>query len=132
MQSQKPATYTCPFCERRLHAMSDHLLIAPEGDGERRRHAHRECVLAAKRYVSLASIVGACTLPVTTLAMFTIAGRQHWLLQGSDVDSAGPWPFVGLTGIIAILVVVKHRANLARIMAGTEPKLGDRKHKAGR
>ncbi|MEK6702036.1 MAG: glycerol-3-phosphate 1-O-acyltransferase PlsY [Planctomycetota bacterium] len=90
------------------------------------------CVLAAKRYVSLASIVGACTLPVTTLALFTISNRQHWLLEGTDVDSAGPWPFVGLTGIVAILVVVKHRANLARILAGTEPKLGDRKHRAGR
>jgi hypothetical protein len=29
--------------------MSDHVLIAPEGDGNRRRHAHTECVLAARR-----------------------------------------------------------------------------------
>jgi len=28
--------------------MSEHLLIAPEGDLERRRHAHRECVEAAR------------------------------------------------------------------------------------
>ena len=28
--------------------MSDHVLISPEGDGDRRRHAHRECVLAAR------------------------------------------------------------------------------------
>jgi hypothetical protein len=48
VHSQKPATYRCPFCEERLHAMSDHVLIAPEGDGERRRHAHRECVVAAR------------------------------------------------------------------------------------
>jgi hypothetical protein len=44
-QSLKPATYTCPFCGRRLHAMSEHALIAPEGDGERRRHAHTACVV---------------------------------------------------------------------------------------
>jgi hypothetical protein len=43
----KPATYTCPLCGYRLHAMSDHVLIAPEGDTSRRRHAHRECVAAA-------------------------------------------------------------------------------------
>ena len=48
MRSRKPATYRCPFCGRQLHAMSDHLLIAPEGDGEQRRHAHIECVLAAR------------------------------------------------------------------------------------
>lgn len=48
-QSGKPATYTCPLCGLRLHAMSPHVLIAPEGDGGRRRHAHAECVEAARR-----------------------------------------------------------------------------------
>jgi len=48
-QSSKPATYRCPFCGGRLHAMSAHTLIAPEGDAERRRHAHTECVLAARK-----------------------------------------------------------------------------------
>lgn len=47
--SSRPTTYTCPFCHRRLHAMSEHLVIAPEGDVERRRHAHTECVLAARK-----------------------------------------------------------------------------------
>ena len=45
--SRKPATYRCPLCGYRLHAMSDHVLIAPEGDASRRRHAHAECVQAA-------------------------------------------------------------------------------------
>jgi hypothetical protein len=43
-QSAKPATYRCPFCGELLHAMSEHVLIAPEGDVERRRHAHTDCV----------------------------------------------------------------------------------------
>jgi len=47
VRSLKPATYTCPFCGELLHAMSDHLLIAPEGDTSRRRHAHTECVRRA-------------------------------------------------------------------------------------
>jgi hypothetical protein len=29
--------------------MSEHVLIAPEGDAERRRHAHAECVAAARK-----------------------------------------------------------------------------------
>jgi hypothetical protein len=45
--SQKPATYRCPFCDELLHAMSDHVVIAPEGDVSKRRHAHLECVRAA-------------------------------------------------------------------------------------
>ena len=47
-QNLKPATYRCPICGYRLHAMSPHVLIAPEGDASRRRHAHAECVAAAK------------------------------------------------------------------------------------
>jgi hypothetical protein len=29
--------------------MSEHMLIAPEGDTRRRRHAHTECVMAARQ-----------------------------------------------------------------------------------
>jgi hypothetical protein len=29
--------------------MTEHLLIAPEGDAARRRHAHTECVLQARK-----------------------------------------------------------------------------------
>jgi hypothetical protein len=47
-QSRKPATYRCPLCGYQLHAMSNHVLIAPEGDLSRRRHAHPECVAAAR------------------------------------------------------------------------------------
>jgi hypothetical protein len=48
-QNRKPATYTCPFCGRRLAALSEHVLIAPEGDMSRRRHAHSECALAERK-----------------------------------------------------------------------------------
>jgi hypothetical protein len=46
--SNKPATYTCPFCGQYLTAMSEHALIAPEGDMNRRRHAHSACVVRAR------------------------------------------------------------------------------------
>ena len=48
-QNRKPATYRCPLCGRHLPALSEHMLIAPEGDASRRRHAHTECVLAARK-----------------------------------------------------------------------------------
>ncbi|HEY1369744.1 MAG TPA: hypothetical protein VGF23_21635 [Gaiellaceae bacterium] len=47
--SRQPRTYTCPFCRRQLHAMSEHMLIAPEGNVERRRHAHTACVQRARQ-----------------------------------------------------------------------------------
>jgi hypothetical protein len=45
----KPATYRCPFCGHLLPALSEHMLIAPEGDTRRRRHAHSACVMAARQ-----------------------------------------------------------------------------------
>jgi hypothetical protein len=47
-QGRKPATYRCPFCNELLHAMSEHVVIAPEGNVDRRRHAHLECVRAER------------------------------------------------------------------------------------
>jgi hypothetical protein len=48
-QNLKPATYRCPLCGRHLPALSEHMLMFPEGDRTRRRHAHTDCVLAARR-----------------------------------------------------------------------------------
>lgn len=47
-QNRKPATYRCPFCDRYLPALSEHVLLMPEGDPSRRRHAHTDCVLAER------------------------------------------------------------------------------------
>ena len=47
-QNLKPSTYTCPFCGKRLASMSEHVLIAPEDDRSKRRHAHMECVRKAR------------------------------------------------------------------------------------
>jgi hypothetical protein len=54
--SRKPATYRCPLCGKQLHAMSEHVLIAPEGDSQRRRHAHTECVRSARQAGRLPSL----------------------------------------------------------------------------
>lgn len=48
-QNRKPATYRCPLCGDYLPALREHVLLVPEGDSARRRHAHTECVLAARR-----------------------------------------------------------------------------------
>jgi hypothetical protein len=48
-QNRKPATYRCPLCGGHLPSLSEHFLIVPEGRSERRRHAHTECVLRARK-----------------------------------------------------------------------------------
>lgn len=58
----------------------------------------------ASRFVSLASIFGALSLPITALLF-----KQPWLL-------------VGLAAAVAVFVALRHRGNIARLMKGTEPK----------
>jgi hypothetical protein len=48
-QNLKPTTYRCPLCGQRLPALSQHLLMLPEGRPEGRRHAHTDCVMKARR-----------------------------------------------------------------------------------
>ena len=47
-QNLKPATYRCPFCNEFLPALSEHVLVMPEGDARRRRHAHAACARAER------------------------------------------------------------------------------------
>jgi hypothetical protein len=48
-QNRKPASYRCPLCGSQLPSLQPHMLITPEGDSARRRHAHSACVMAARK-----------------------------------------------------------------------------------
>jgi glycerol-3-phosphate acyltransferase PlsY len=67
-------------------------------------------------FMSLASIAGACALPIAVACTM--------LVRGERLSEPRTWPFLALAFILAILVTLKHRANIARIRAGTEPKFG--------
>ena len=65
-------------------------------------------VFYASRYVSLASVVGAASLPLVTAFAY---GRYRLILA---------------TGL-ALFVIIRHRANIARLMNGTESRFEKRK-----
>jgi glycerol-3-phosphate acyltransferase PlsY len=71
---------------------------------------------AARRIVSLSSLVGAITLPL-------------WVyLAGRTGLSETHWSTLAVSTIIMAFVVVKHRSNIRRLMAGTEkPIMSSRK-----
>jgi hypothetical protein len=54
-QNRKPATYRCPLCGELLPALSEHMLLFPEDDHSRRRHAHAACVMRARKQGRLPS-----------------------------------------------------------------------------
>ena len=68
-------------------------------------------VFAITRYVSLASILAAVMLPVFCLL---------WMPDRSPV-------FVGGVIFLALLVIAKHHANIARLMQGKESRFGSKK-----
>ena len=63
------------------------------------------------RYVSLASIVGAIAFPI---AYIIIAVASHWPLLRQQL------PLLIFAVVVGALVVVKHRSNISRLLAGTE------------
>jgi glycerol-3-phosphate acyltransferase PlsY len=65
-------------------------------------------VFAATRYVSLASIAASATLPFAS-----------WLTGKS-------WTLVFVTGALAVMAILKHRANIKRLLNGTESRIGKR------
>ncbi len=58
----------------------------------------------ASRYVSLASLLAAISLPIVSVAM-----QQ-------------PLPLLILTLVLAVFVILRHRANIGRLLTGTENK----------
>ena len=76
-------------------------------------------VVTLWRYVSLASIVAALSLPLL------VAG---WSLAGpSRSVEASLLPFIAVAAVLGLLVVWRHRGNIRRLLAGTETAIGPRR-----
>jgi len=69
----------------------------------------------AMRYISLSSMLAACSLPIIVTLMIAL-GDGYTLTQAH--------PFLIVTGLLAALVVLKHRSNIIRLLAGTETRVG--------
>ena len=77
------------------------------------------------RYVSLASILATLSLPVLYML---------WLIPSdvgniaAELNQASP-PLI-VTALLAVLVIYKHRLNIARLRRGEEPQVGTRRKPA--
>lgn len=74
-------------------------------------------VVKLSRYVSLASMAAAVSLPIYLLIMAPLTGL---------VADSRP-PFLLVTSFMALLVILRHRSNIARLLAGTENKVGKKR-----
>lgn len=77
-------------------------------------------VLRASGFVSLASIIAVNLLPLGVLAWAVLSS---WA-AADHADFASLYPFYTVTTALAVMVVYRHRANIARLRAGTENRIG--------
>lgn len=75
-------------------------------------------IFKATRYVSVSSIAGSL---IFVLAYIGVGLALRWPVFGAQ------WPLLVFAVLIAAMIVYKHRANLARLRAGTEHRIGTRK-----
>lgn len=88
--------------------------------------------LRLTRMVGVSSVVAALMAPVLTLVAPALAIRWR-MFPGNEVrpgtkmgfgDGVLDWHYVVLTAVLAGIIVYRHRGNIARAMAGKEPKIG--------
>lgn len=72
--------------------------------------------LAATRWISASSIMAAFALPLA-----------YGLWLGGAIDDSFYFTRLVFFGLLALAVIVKHRGNIGRILAGKEPRLGESK-----
>ena len=78
--------------------------------------------LKLSRYVSVSSCVAAVALPASIALLRLLGWPAHRMGDLAFVGAA--WPFLVLTTLLALLVIYRHRGNLKRVIAGTEPRVG--------
>ncbi len=71
----------------------------------------------ATRYVSVASIAASVTFPIAYVCLGLV---NHWPFLGQQ------FPLLVFTIVVGGMIVYKHRGNIARLRAGTEPKADER------
>jgi len=64
------------------------------------------------RYTGLASVLMGLTFPIAAL------------VRGAPISG----PMFGGSLLLAVLILVRHRSNIQRMLAGTEPKIGQKKN----
>ena len=73
--------------------------------------------LKVTRYISAASILAALSFPVLYVVIALVRG---WPVSGEQL------PLLVFAALVAAMIVYKHRSNIARLRAGTEPRYDER------
>lgn len=82
------------------------------------------------KMVGVSSCLAALALPIVVIFELPIARAFNLSLAsaGAPADhQTVAWPYITVSTLLAALVIYRHRANIARTIAGTENKIGQNK-----
>lgn len=83
-------------------------------------------ILLTTRYMSLASIAAAASFPLWTLVLLPDWNREAWRWESLLATWRAGVPALLVATALAAAVVIRHRSNIARLLAGNEMKVGAR------
>ncbi|MBN2713276.1 MAG: glycerol-3-phosphate 1-O-acyltransferase PlsY [Planctomycetes bacterium] len=72
-------------------------------------------IVLVTRYISLGSMVAGVVLVIARVLLTT------------EPFSENEWPLSALAILLCVMLIVRHRANIGRLLAGTESKIGAKK-----
>jgi glycerol-3-phosphate acyltransferase PlsY len=75
-------------------------------------------IALAQKFSSLAALTAAVTSPLFAYA----AGLEGFAADGPKLAA--------VAGVLALIIIFTHRANIGRLISGTEPKIGSEKNAA--
>ena len=81
-------------------------------------------ILFLWRYISLSSIIGALAFPILVL---TLARWINLPILVAYRDWSALSPPLAVATLLAALIIIRHRSNIRRLIAGTESKIGQKK-----
>ena len=68
------------------------------------------------RFVSIASLGSAVTLPTVALGLYFFGNPDSWFFGRCDPMLAG------ISGVMSVLAIWRHKDNIRRLFAGTEKR----------
>ena len=77
-------------------------------------------VVRVSRFVSLGSVTAAALLPVFAATWASLGGSRD---DAIAARLGAAWPNITVTFLLGAVVVIKHRANIARLLAGSEERI---------
>ena len=78
-------------------------------------------VTLLSRTVSVGSLIACLAFLLSYIGGFWIFPRDRWIISAWSLDTQ--WPLLVFACLIPLLIIVRHRSNIARLLAGRENRI---------